>query len=93
MNKEIRHLISQLKKGEICIEDIPSTYRNDVNLVVAERKLGLRKLSRCGYDVIHDRFFVEEDVLSGDKESDWSDIDPIYFDDFESYFSFMDGNI
>ena len=87
------YIISQLKKGKACIKDIPDEYRNDTDIIAAERKLGLRKLFRCGYDVINDHFFVEEDLLCGDDESGWAQSPPVYFDDFDSYFNYLEGNI
>lgn len=93
MNKEVRHIISQLKKHEICIRDIPHEYREDSNIITIERKLGLRKPYRCGYDVISDHFFVEEEVLYRTEEWGWSQLDPIYFDSFAAYSDYLNGNI
>lgn len=93
MKKEVRHIISQLKKGEIYVRDIPFEFEEDTNIILIERKLGLRRSYRCGFDIINNRFFVEEDVLYRDKESGWTHLDPVYFDDFSSYYSYLDGNI
>ncbi len=93
MNKEVRHIISQLKKGEQCISDIPQEYREDTDIIAIERKLGLRKVFRCGYDIINNHFFVEEDVLYNYEKSGWSHLKPFYFDNFTSYFNYLNGNI
>ena len=70
--------------------------QNDV--VAAERKRESRRLFRCGYDVIQDHFFVEEDIFckggpGKDEESGWSHLPPVFFDDFNSYYNYLEGNI
>ena len=89
----VRYIISQLKKHEIKINDIPDELEDNLDIIKTERVLGLRKTYRCGYDVIRDCFFVEEDVLYRDEESGWSHLSPVYFEDFTSYCNYMDGNI
>ena len=93
MEKEVRSIISRLKKGEMDVGDIPEEYENNSDVIAAERKLKLRRIYRCGFDVITNRFFVEEDVLLWTDHSKWSHTDPLYFDDFDSYFKYLDGNI
>ena len=88
-----KSIISQLKKGVLCVRDIPEEYKDDITVIAAERKLGLRRLFRCGYDVIKDLFFVEEDVLYIDDESKWTHLLPVYFDDFKAYYNYLEGNI
>lgn len=41
MNKEIKHVIWQLKDKKINISDIPEEYKNDTDIIKAERELGL----------------------------------------------------
>ena len=93
MNNEVKHIISQLEKAEICIRDIPEEYRDNNDIVSIERKNGLRKNYRCGYDVINGRFFAEESILYRSEEFGWSHLDPQYFDDFDSYYKYLNGNI
>ena len=93
MKKEVRSIISRLKKGEMDVGDIPEEYENNSDVIAAERKLKLRRIYRCGFDVITNRFFVEEDVLFWTDHSKWKHTDPLYFDDFDSYFKYLDGNI
>ena len=38
-------------------------------------------------------FFIEEDVLDHDEENDWSQLEPQYFKEFDSYYKYLDGNI
>ncbi len=97
MNKEVKKIISDLKKQRISIDDIPDQFKNDWDVIVTERRLGLRTVGRRGYDVISGRFFVEEKIQSttrdlldymlhlGDKVS--------WFDDFEVYSKYVEGNI
>ena len=88
MRKEIRHLISQLKKHEISFYDIPEEWQNDYDLIKFERKTGLRKVHRCGYDVISDHFYAEEEI--GDN---LETLKVVYFDEFTAFFDYMEGNI
>lgn len=91
--KDIKDFVKQLKKNKISFFDIPEGLRTNKSIVDVERKLGLRKAAQRGYDVINDSFFVEEIItnLSLDK--------PImknictFFPDFDSYYSFLDGDI
>lgn len=92
--KEIKCFIKQLKNNEIDFFDIPKELRANKEIVDIERKLGLRKSDRRGYDVIHNRFFVEEVIeinnLTGEANSKCI---RTTFEDFESYYDFMDGDI
>ena len=58
---EIKKIIKQLKKNEIRVFDIPEEYENDIQIVIFERKLGLRITGKRGFDIIANSFFVEED--------------------------------
>ena len=62
MKKIAAQLIAQLKKKEIGVFDIPEELEEDRNIIVIERKLGNRLIGKRGYDVINDRFFVEETI-------------------------------
>jgi hypothetical protein len=92
--KDINAFIKQLKKNEIDCLDIPKELRNNKEIVAIERKLGLRKSGRRGYEVINDRFFVEEVFpcknLMGEQNSK---LISTLFEDFECYYNFMDGDI
>ena len=80
MNKKtIKHLISQLKKGDICVREIPMEYRDLPEIIAAERRFGLRRVSRCGYDIISNRFFVEDEFLPNGNDDDWSKCVPQVF--------------
>ena len=64
ISKEVKKIIRQLKKSEISCFSIPEEYRNDKNIIDIERKLGMRKVGRRGYDVIRNTFFVEEELTN-----------------------------
>ena len=89
ISKEVKRIIRQLKKSEISCFCVPEEYRNDKNIIDAERKLGIRKLGRRGYDFIRNSFFVEEE-LSNDI---YIEKEITYFDDFEPYAAFVDNEI
>ena len=60
MKKEVKKIISDLKMNKITISDIPDEFKDDWDLILVERRIGLRTIGRRGYDVIDDSFFVEE---------------------------------
>ena len=88
-SKEVKHIIKQLKNSEINCFCIPEEYQNDKNIIDVERKLGIRKLGRRGYNILRNSFFVEEE-LSNDIHTEK---EITYFDDFESYSAFVDDEI
>lgn len=89
ISKEVKKIIRQLKSSKITCLDVPEEYQNDRNIIDVERKLGIRKLGRRGYDIIKNAFFVEEE-LTGDTRTKK---EVTYFDDFESYVAFVDEEI
>ncbi len=68
MKKEVRQLISKLKKKTIGVNDIPHEFRLDFEIIKTERALGLRRIEQCGYDVISNLFFVEESIVENNKK-------------------------
>ena len=92
---DIRKIKRELKNGELKVIDVPELYRNDLELVRFERKLGLRLTGKRGYDVISDTFFVHETIvytsdLDGSEERETLNLQ---FDDFKSFYVFLDGNV
>ncbi len=88
MNKEIEKFIRKIKSKSISHFDIPEEFRTNLSIIIAERKVGLRKAIRRGYDVINNNFFVIEAI--GDNESK---VVTTTFDGFDEYFEFLDGDI
>ncbi len=43
--------------------DIPAEYKEDKDIIDEERKNGMRKTDKIGFDVITQTFFVQESVL------------------------------
>lgn len=89
ISEEVKKIIRQLKDSEINCLDVPEEYQRDRNIIEVERKLGVRKLGKRGYDIIKNVFFAEEELGDGifiKKEI-------TYFDDFESYSIFVDNEI
>lgn len=89
INKDVKKIIRQLKNSEIDCFHVPEEYQKDRNIIDIERKLGIRKLGRRGYDIIRNTFFVEEELSAGDCKKK----EITYFDDFESYSAFIDDQI
>lgn len=82
--------VNKLLNKEIGHFDIPEEYRLNKDIISIERKLGIRTSKKRGYDVIRQRFFVKESIPKRnlcDKEIETT------FEDFHSYFEFLDGDI
>ena len=91
---EIKQIIMQLKKKEIRVFDVPVEYENDIQIVTFERKAGLRVTGKKGFDIIANTFFVEETLIHIDIDSEERKKDIfLSFDDFDSYFDFLNGDI
>lgn len=91
---EIENVIRQLKKKEIGVFDIPKEYVNEIRIVTFERSAGLRITGKKGFDIISDTFFVEETLIHIDIDSKERKKDIfLSFDDFDSYFDFLSGDI
>ncbi len=88
-SKEVKNIIRQLRNSEISCFFVPEEYRNDKNIIDAERKLGIRRIGKRGYDIIKNSFFVEEELRDGDRAKK----EVTYFDAFESYAAFVDDEI
>ena len=93
MNETERGLIRQLKAREITPEEIPDEYKMSPRILAAERKMGLRKIERRGYDILRKCFFVEEyfSWLPSDESS--KQHQETIFQTFSDYYNFVDGKI
>ena len=87
---DIQLIIQKLETRKMKCGDIPIELRENRDIIKAERKFGLRTLNNCGYDVISDRFFVEETVIN-DRNDEQSV--SIQFEDFQSYYEYLDGKV
>lgn len=99
MKKEIiysvKTYINRLKKNKInSYSEIPDEYHNEKDIINITRKLGLRKITKCGYDVITKNFFVEESIIITNYRNDLIDKKIInIFTDFQTFFNFLEGDI
>lgn len=88
-NEEIESILQKLKKREISIFSIPQESSNNLQIVKLERKLGLRQINRCGYDVLSDCFFVEETLKEHMHKCDTT----FRTSDFSVFYAFVDGKV
>lgn len=90
-NQEVMILVERLKNKSIGFYAVPEEYRYNSLIVMAERELGMRKSIRKGYDVIHNNFFVDEQVIGSNNciERELT----ICFNDFSAYYDFLQGDI
>lgn len=94
LETDIKQYARRLKKKQIGFFDVPKEYRLHSIIVKEERKLGLRKSSKRGYDIIHNIFFVEEIVSSKNCLDEVEErCISNHFSDFASYYEFLDGDI
>lgn len=92
MNKDILMVISNLKNKNISYYDIPLELRDNTEIINAERMSGMRVYSNRGYDIIFNRFFVEEDIIDFSDNSILKTIITT-FETFEEYYDYLQGNI
>lgn len=69
-NAIIENIIMKLEKNEISVLTIPQEYQNNLRIVQMERKNGLRVTKERGYDVIGNKFFVNEILFFQSTEGD-----------------------
>ena len=94
ISPEVECIINELKSGELEVRNVPEEFALDLNVVRAERKLGLRKSGHRGFDVITQKFFVEEQWSHKDLSDNLiSRLHQITFDSFAEYYEFLDGDI
>ena len=87
--------ISKLtKKGIRSYDEIPEDIHNNPDIIKITRNLGLRKVVKCGYDVISSAFFVEEIIIVTGLGRELFEKDIVnIFQDFKSYYEFLNGDI
>ena len=94
ISPEEKEIIKDLKNGELEVGDVPEEFALNSNVVRMERALGLRKSENRGFDVITQKFFVEEQWFYKDLSNDMvSESNKITFDTFEKYYNFLDGDV
>lgn len=98
-NKEKNELILRLNakktSEKIYHSMLPEKYEDDLDIILAERQLGMRTIDSIGFDVIWNKFFVYESVLDIDDRTNlevWRG-SAQGFDSFEEFYDYLDGNI
>ena len=89
-----KKIITNLRKNNISILQVPKKFEHDPQVLSYERKAGLRIVGQRGFDIISNVFFVEESLVS----PDWSGQarqTPAYttFVDFKSFYEYLNGDI
>lgn len=92
MNKDVSMIIKNLKKKNISYHNIPVELRDNIKIIEAERITGMRRYSNRGYDIICNRFFVEEDIIDFDDDRVLKTI-TTNFETFDEYYGYLKGNI
>ena len=94
MSQDVINIINELQSGELEVRNVPEEFALDLNVVKAERELGLRKSGHRGFDVITQNFFVEEQWFHKDLSDNFIPIlHRTRFNSFEQYYNFLDGDI
>ena len=91
----LKNYLNGLKKKEITsYSEIPEEYHDNQEVMRITRRLGLRKITKCGYDIISNSFFVEETIVVANYAQELIDRKIIHtFADFKTYFEFLQGEI
>ena len=87
---EIQNLVKGIKSKKKRHYDIPEELVMHPEIVKIERKIGLRRLSKRGFDIIRNCFFVEEEI--GFKYES-KKIVSSYYKTFSDYYDFINGDI
>ena len=91
---DVESIIEELKRGHLMIKDVPEEVAFDINIVKAERTLGIRKSGFRGFDVIKQEFFVEEEWLYKNSLNETVvEQHKVMFDNFKQYYYYLDGDI
>ena len=91
----IEDVIMQLDKKEISVLHIPEEYRDNAQIIQAERRNDLRITKERGYDVITDSFFVNEVLPLKNNEGNVVSEKKLFysFQTFEEYYEFLNGDV
>lgn len=94
-NSEVKRIIKELQNGNLEINNVPEEFASKADVVKVERKLGLRKSDYRGFDVIAQKFFVEEKWFHKDASGNLDLIqkNKMNFDSFAEYYEFLDGDV
>ena len=89
----VKSIIKQLKGHKITLKDIPKELSDELEVIYAERLFGYRKILKCGYNIILDLFFVEEEISYLSEFSEECSTRSETFDTFSKYYEYINGNI
>ena len=93
-NPEVKKIIEKLKTGELTLNSVPKELYRNIDILRAERKLGLRKSGHRGFDIIRQEFFVEEEWFYFEEPDEpYSRKHKEVFPFFKEYYQFLDGDI
>ena len=84
----------RMEEKEIFPLDITGKEKNDPDLAKKQRENGLLLTGRRGFDIISNRFFVEERLLNGAQSSaDYYQEEKKHFDSFDEYYEYLNGSV
>lgn len=90
----LTELINKIKLStEYHHYDIPDMYKENIKVIQAEREIGERIIEKIGFDVIHQRFFVYENILHYYSYKNQSELDKHYFNTYKQYFTYLNGEV
>ena len=95
MDRYKKNVLKKINKGEIIYHtDIVLDYRDDLDIIAAEKDAGIRVFEYKGYDIIRHNFFIHEKIrmsYQNDKENWEKEIRT--FDNFDDYYEYLNGEI
>lgn len=94
MGRRLDTVVRELSSNRLKVRDVPPEWEHQIEVLRVERQMGLRVEGNRGYDVIANRFFVEETIYEMYRgEMIPNKQTTVHFDDFAEYYAFLDGDI
>ena len=86
--------VKAIESKKLYHNEIPDEMQNDMSIIRTEIAAGTRWFGNRGYDVIRNRFFVVQTIqLRNYREEIIDRIEDIYFDTFEEYYAYTNGDV
>lgn len=90
----LEQYVEKIKAKKVYHNDIPEEIKNNLAIIHAEVAAKMRVFGNRGYDVIRNRFFVEQKIKVLRFNSDVIDKDCVStFETFGAYYDFLNGDI
>jgi hypothetical protein len=90
LDKRTAKLVNAILRKKIAYDEIPPESELNPAVIQAEFSAGYRKITKCGYDVIRNLFFVDVTV---NPNSHYPNVQTESFSTFGEFFTYLHGDI